>query len=401
MIPFYQAKEIILKNTEVLDTENIYFLDALHRVLADNVKSPVDLPHYNRSAMDGYAVIAQDIKDASKDKPAILTIIDEIKTGSVSRNRVKNKTAIKIMTGGMIPEGADTVVIKEDTKQGGNTLFVLKSVPAQKNICFIGEDIKKGNIGLKKDTYINSSHIALLSTIGVTAVPVYRKPKIAILTTGDELLNVEDQLEPGKVRDSNQYGLYSQVKESGGDPVILKSAKDTVNDLKEKVKKALHYDILITSGGASVGDYDFVDQVFKELGVKIFFSKVAIKPGKPVIFGKKDRTLIFGLPGYPVSTMISFYEFVQPSILKMQNIEKKLWQEVEAIIKEDISLKKGRRKILRTILEEHNGKLFVRLSTHQGSGNILSLAWANSLLEVDEETEFLPRGMKIKVKMLP
>ena len=400
MIPFHKAKEIILENAEALNSEKVHFLDAYHRVLAEDILSPIDLPHYNRSAMDGYAVRSQDIKNASHEHPAVLTVIDKIQAGYISHTKVENSTAIKIMTGGMLPEGADTIVIKEDTRLEGDRVFICKAIPSRKNICFIGEDIKKRHLVLKKGAFIDPSHIGVFAALGISIIPVYRKPKVAILSTGDELLDINDELEPGKVRNSNQYALYSLVQESDGVPHILNPARDIEEDLINKIQAGLESDILLTTGGVSVGDFDLVGDVFKKLAITLYFTEIAVKPGKPVIFGKKNKTLVFGLPGNPVSAMISFYEFVRPAIFKMQNSNRKLWHEVEAIVAEDIKLKKDSRKILRTSLEERDGQFYVKLAAHQGSGNILSMAWADSLLEVDEDTEIVPKGGKVKVRLL-
>ena len=236
--------------------------------------------------------------------------------------------------------------------------------------------------------------------MGRARVNVRRRPKVAILVTGNELLNVSQKLSPGKIRSSNQFGLYSQVKDAGGEPIILGIARDNPRDTRNKILQGLRYDMLLISGGVSVGDFDLVPGILKSLGLKIFIEKVAMQPGKPLIFGRKGKTLVFGLPGNPVSTMVCFYEFVRPCLLKMLGSNNVLLPKGEATLSEDIKLKPSRTKYLRAKTFFKDGKVFVRLTSHQGSGNVLSLAEADCLMEIEEGVTSVKRGTRVVVEYL-
>ena len=363
MIDLVKAKEIIDRESEGLGgMEEVSIVDSLNSVLFSDIYANTDLPSYDRSAMDGYAVCSENIEKASEEMPITLNIIDIVQAGNVSEKEVGNGEAIKIMTGGKVPAGADTVVMKEFTEEDGDDIVkVYKVVVKGKNICYRGEDIKKGGMVLKRGSKVTPAIIALCASLGISKVPVYKKPKVAILTIGNELLDIAEELKDGKIRDSNKYALISQVNECGIYPIIFKRADDTFEDIYKKVIEGLNCDFLLTSGGVSVGDFDLVKKVFEEAGVKMFFDKVAIKPGKPIVFGKKDKTLVFGLPGNPVSTMIAFYEFVRPVLLKFMGREDISLEETEAILDEDITKKPGRINILRVKTIKRDNKIFVSM----------------------------------------
>ncbi|MFV1951661.1 MAG: gephyrin-like molybdotransferase Glp [Nitrospinota bacterium] len=401
MIDIVKAKEIIDRESEGLGgVEEVSIVNSLNSVLFSDIYANTDLPPYDRSAMDGYAVCSEDIEKASEEMPITLNIIDMVQAGSVSEKEAGHGEAIKIMTGGKVPAGADTVVMKEFTEEDGDIVKVYKGVTKGKNICYRGEDIKKGGIVLKKGSKVTPAVIALCASLGISKVPVYKKPRVAILTLGNELLDIDEELRDGKIRDSNKYALISQVNECGIYPVILERADDTFEDIYKKVIEGLNCDLLLTSGGISVGDFDIVKKVFEEAGVKIFFDKAAIKPGKPIVFGKKDKTLIFGLPGNPVATMITFYEFVKPVILKFMGREDISLKETEAILDEDITIKPGRVNILRVRTIKRDNKIFVSMSGHQGSANLLSLALSDALLKIPQDKTDIKRGTKVKIQLL-
>jgi len=401
LIDIVKAKEIIDRESQGLGgMEEVSIVNGLNSVLFSDIYANTDLPPYDRSAMDGYAVRSEDIEKASEDIPIALNIIDMVLAGSVSEKEAGHGKAIKIMTGGKVPAGADTVVMKEFTEEDGDIVKVYKGVTKGKNICYRGEDIKKGRIVLKKGSKITPAVIALCASLGISKVSVYKKPKVAILTLGNELLDIDEELRDGKIRDSNKYALISQVNECGIYPVILERADDTFEDIYKKVIEGLNWDLLLTSGGISVGDFDLVKKVFEEAGVKIFFDKVAIKPGKPIVFGKKDKTLVFGLPGNPVSTMITFYEFVKPVILKFMGREDISLRETEAILDEDITIKPGRVKILRVRTIKRDNKIFVSMSGHQGSANLLSLALSDAFLKIPADKTEIKRGTKVTIQLL-
>ncbi|MBI5183438.1 MAG: molybdopterin molybdotransferase MoeA [Nitrospinae bacterium] len=402
MIDIVKAKEIIDRESEGLcEMDEVSIVDSLSCVLFHDIYATTDLPPYDRSAMDGYAVRSEDIEKASEEMPIILNIIDMVQTGKVSEKEVGNREAIKIMTGGKIPAGADTVVMKEFTEEEGDIVKVYKGVAKGRNICYRGEDIKEGGIVFKKGFKVTPAVIALCASLGISRLRVYRKPKVAILTIGDELLDIDEELKDGKIRDSNKYALISQLNECGIYPIILERAEDRFEDIYKKVNEGLNSDFLLTSGGVSVGDFDFVKKVFKEVGIKIFFDKVAIKPGKPTVFGKKDKTIVFGLPGNPVATMITFYEFVRPVIMRFMGREDLCLKETEAILDEDITVEPGRMKILRVKTIKRDNQIFVSIPpTHQGSANLLSLALSDALLKIPGDKSEIKKGTKVKIQLL-
>lgn len=402
MISSDLAKRIILQKAKPLaGSERVGFLDSLHRVLAQEVRATSDLPSFSRATVDGFALRSVDTKGASKHCHTWLRVIDIVRAGKPSKKILKSNEAIKIMTGGVIPQGADCVVMKEYAQIDGREVLIFKGSKRGDGISFKGESAKKGSVLLTKGNRITSGVISLLATLGLSAVKVYRRPKVAILVTGNELLGVNQKLTPGKIRSCNQYGLFSQVKETGGEPVMLGIARDNPKETRNKILRGFHYDVLLISGGVSVGDFDLVPGVLKSLGLKIFIEKVAMQPGKPLIFGKKKKTYVFGLPGNPVSTMVCFYEFIRPCLLKMSGGNDFSLPCGETILDEEIILKPERTKFLRGKVFLKDGRPFVRLTSHQGSGNILSLAEADCLLEVKEGVTRVAKGTRLMIEYLP
>jgi len=401
MISSNLAKKIILQHTKPLaSSERIRFLDSLGRVLAEDTRATSDLPPFSRATVDGFAIKSINVRGASKEHHVWLKIVDVVQAGRPSKKKLHPGEAIKIMTGGVIPAGTDCVIMKEFTECGKKSVCVFKDTKPGEGISFQGESAKKGSVLLKKGNRISAGVVSLLATLGLSQVSVYKKPKVAILVTGNELLNVNQKLSPGKIRSANQYGLFAQVKEAGGEPLILGIARDNPKDTHDKILRGLRSDVLLISGGVSVGDFDLVPGMLKKLGVKIFFHKVAMQPGKPLIFGKKGKTTVFGLPGNPVSTMVCFYEFIRPCLLKMSGCSDLTLPKGEAVLDEDIKLIPKRTKFLRAKTFLKNGKVLVRLTSHQGSGNVLSLAQANCLLEVAEGVTRVPKGTRVVVEYL-
>ncbi len=401
MIPAKLAKKIISLKTQPLGkTEHVGFLDSLHRVLAEDVRATSDLPPFSRATVDGFALRSSDTKGASKHCHSWLRVIDVVQAGKPSKKTLRSGEAIKIMTGGVLPKGADCVVMKEQTEFGRSGVCILKRVKKDEGISFRSESAKKGDMLLKKGNRVTSGVVSLLATLGLRRILTTARPKVAILVTGNELLGVGEKLSPGKIRSSNQFGLYSQVKDAGGEPFILGIARDNPREIRKKILQGFRSDMLLISGGVSVGDFDLVPGILKSLGLKIFIEKVAMQPGKPLIFGKKGKTLVFGLPGNPVSTMVCFYEFVRPCLLKMLGASDTNLLKGEATLDEDINLKPLRTKYLRAKTFFKNGKVFVRLTSHQGSGNVLSLAEADCLMEVEEGVTSVKRGTRVVVEYL-
>lgn len=401
MIKIEQALEIILDSVDTLPSEKAPLTKALDRVLAEDIYSDCDLPLLDNSAMDGYALKAADISDASKSNPKILEVIGNLKAGYLAAEPVGDKQAIKIMTGAIIPEGADSVVMVEDTEgEGKDKVKIFKEAKPGGNIRRRGEDIKKGELLISKGTLLHSSHIGILASLGKSDISVTRRPKIGVLATGDEVIDVDEELVPGKIRSSNTYTLFSQIQKCGGIPKNLGIAKDQSEDIEAKLGEASGCDLILTSGGVSMGDYDLVKSVLAKMGTDIKFWKVAIRPGKPLVFGRLKGRPVFGLPGNPVSSMVSFETFVRPAILKMLGQEESGGKEVEAFLQEDLKKKKGFRYFLRAQTRWEGGTYLTSTTGPQGSGILKSMMLANSLIILPEDEEDIEKGRKVRVRFL-
>jgi molybdopterin molybdotransferase len=330
-------------------------------------------------------------------------ITGEIQAGGGSlKQGVGKNTAIRIMTGAPIPEGADSVIPVELTEENvaKESIRVSRALKQHENIRFAGEDIKRGQVVLKKGKKLLSADIGLLAALNMPEISVYKRPRVAIISTGDELAEVGDELLPGKIRNSNAYTLYSEVKKYNGIPSYLGIAKDSVENIKNTFTRALDYDILISTGGVSMGKYDFVKDVLSELGVNIVIEKLKMKPGKPMIFGSKGATLIFGLPGNPVSTIVSFIEFVRPALLKMSGAEDLNKPELLAVADDDIRKTSGRREFIRGCFYIKNGTIHVTTTGPQGSGLLRSMSIANCLIVMPEESEGCSPGQNVSIQLI-
>lgn len=416
MIKVSQALQIILNSVKAIDSECVSLVDAQARVLSEDIYAGECIPGFDNSAMDGYAIASVDSKGASKDSPKILKVCGALKAGYMPTTIVKPNQAMRIMTGAQLPRGVDSVVMVEDTKikfqiqnsqpQKKEYIEIFKEVKPGENIRKAGEDVKNGELVISSGTLLKPAHIGLLASLGKAKVKVARRPKVAIVATGDEVMDVKGKLKPGKIRSSNTYTLYAQIIKSGGIPKNLGIAKDRLLELEKKIKRGLDCDIILTSGGVSVGDYDLVKVVLAKIGTNIKFWKIAMRPGKPLVFGTLFASggkgiLVFGLPGNPVSSMVSFEIFVRPAILKMlgqkYNDKKK---EVEAVVEEDIQKKSGFRYFLRANTRWEQGRYRTKTTGLQGSGILKSMALADSLIILPEDKEFVEKGEKVTVRFL-
>ncbi|MFQ5867964.1 MAG: gephyrin-like molybdotransferase Glp [bacterium] len=417
MIRFEDALKIVLENVKPLDTGRIRTLSALGYVLAQDIYSTLDLPSFDNSAIDGYALKSSDTQDVSKNNSKILEVIDDLPAGHVSTKRLKSGEGIRIMTGAPIPAGADAVIMVEDTKivdslqltdhrkkcgqrsMDYGKIEIFRKVKEGENIRRKGEDVKKGELVISKGKVICPAEIGMLASLNIQEVNVIKHPRVAILATGDELIDIGQDLEPGKVRNNNSYVLFTQVIKYGGIPVDLGVARDKKNEIGEKVVQGLSADILLISGGVSVGDYDLVKDVLIDLGMKMKFWKVAMKPGKPFVFGLIEGKPIFGLPGNPVSSMVTFEQFVRPAILKMRGITDLSRTLIKAIIKEEIKKKIGLRYFIPAIVKKENNQYFVTTTGPQGSGILKSMILSNGLIILPEEVTHAEVGEEVTVEL--
>lgn len=401
MILVEDAQKIILEKVQPLPPEKTPLLDTIGSVLHEDIFAPRDNPPADNSAMDGYALRFEDVSSINSENPALLKVIEDILAGRSPVKLIQPGEAARIMTGALVPNGADTVVMVEDTKKKNASVLILKSQKKGSHIRKQGEDFKKGDLLLSKGSRIKPSNIGIIATAGHAELSVYKKPVVAILSTGDELVDINTNAENYQIINSNSYILASQVLECGGRPFPLGIVPDRKEAIKEKLMSAGKADIIITSGGVSVGDYDFVKDVIKEMGNEIIIWKIAMKPGKPLAFFMLKNRPAFGLPGNPVSSFVSFEQFVRPAILKMRGHSELFRKTIRATLTAGVKKKNdGRKHFLRSNLTYQNGEYFVSVLRGQGSNMIASLAYSNSLLIIPETETELKSGQKVEVQVL-
>jgi molybdopterin molybdotransferase len=413
MLSVEEALDKILNEVEVLETESVPILDTLGQVLAEDIESGINVPPLDNSAMDGYAVRWEDTKGAGEKTPVFLRVIDTVMAGSISTKEVVTGTAMRIMTGAPVPRGADSVVQFEHTDdaktketapgQPVTRVGIMEETRPGLNIRKAGEDITRGTITLKKGTVIRPSEIGLMASVGYSKVRVVRRPVVAVLSTGNELVEVNKPLPEGKIHDSNAYSIASLVRRYGCVPKMLGIARDDEAELVSKLKEAQDADMVLTTGGVSMGDYDMVKDILARDGEMVFW-KVRVKPGKPLAFGKiKGRNKNIphlGLPGNAVSCMVSFELFVRPALLKMMGKKKIAKPVVEAILESTVKNDAGRRLYNRAIIEKRDGHYYARLTGPQSSGMLTSMALANGLVLIPEERETVNKGETVQALML-
>jgi len=411
MVSVEEALQKILSRIEVLEPERKPILDSLGQVLAEDVYSTIDIPPLDNSAMDGYAVKAEDTHGVSEASPKILSVTGKVAAGSMPKGEVKRGSAIRIMTGAPLPQGADAVVPFEDTDEVArkashrdlSQIGILREVREGMNVRRKGEDIAKGSLVLKKGTVLRPSEIGVLASLGRPTVAVIRRPIVSILATGDELTDIDQPLPAGKIYNSNTYTIAAEVRQYGGIAKILGIGRDSVRSLEQKIDEGLDSDMLITSGGVSKGDYDVVKDVLAKCG-EITLQTVCMKPGKPSAFGmigKGSRKIPhLGLPGNPVSSMVTFEQFARPAILKMMGKSNLAKPSIRAIMEDDIVNTDMRRLFARVTVAKRNGKYYARVTGPQGSGILTSMVKANGLAVIPENTKRVKKGDIVEVQML-
>lgn len=400
MIAFEEALRIVMDSVKVLPSEDRDILDAHEMVLAEDVVAQDDIPFDDNSAMDGYAVRLADLKGASEENPVSLRVVGEVPAGKVGTHRLDRGEAVRIMTGAPIPPGADAVVMQEKTQDCIDSVNVMTSVSKCENIRPRGEDIRKGETVLRKGRILTPADIGVLASVGMQKVKVVRRPRAAILATGDEIIGVDQPLEAGKVRNSNRYSLIPLMRTLGALPVDLGIARDDVGKITEKVKQALSNDILITTGGVSVGKYDLIHEVLRDLGMERKFWRVAMKPGRPLLVGVLNGVLIFGLPGNPVSCFVEAELFIGPAIRKMRGERRVslLWAEAELAAR--VQGKQGRAEFITAHTEFRDGRFLATPTPKQGSGKLSSASSANSLIYLSRDQTAAEENQMIKVVLL-
>ena len=403
-----EARERILSQFHPVKNETLPLSDSLQRVLARDVGAADDLPLFDNSSMDGFALHAADVTDAAPDSPRRLQVVADIPAGSSPAIALSPGQAARIMTGAKMPEGADAVVPVEDTdfdsRDAGTAapefVNVKKTVLAGENVRRRGMDLHRGDIVLRTGRQLRPQDLGLLAMLGVSSVTVYRKPRVALLSSGDELVDPDAPLEEGKIRDSNSYTLAAQIENAGAQALRLGVAKDDYESVRLLFERALYLrvDLILSSAGVSVGAFDYVKEVIETNG-RMDFWRVNMRPGKPVAFGEYRGVPVIGLPGNPVSAFVGFEVFVRPAILKLGGFPQEVRQTVRVRCEEEIE-SDGRESYLRGEVRHVDGVPTARLTGHQGSGNLHSLVQANALLIIPAGVKCVPAGQEVNAWML-
>jgi molybdopterin molybdotransferase len=377
-------------------SELVPLAECPNRILREDIVADSDYPRFDKAIRDGFAVRSEDVAEV----PAVLRVAGESRAGLAAPIDVREKTCCEIMTGAPLPHGANAVVMVEHTERVSvETVRVLRSVREGEGLLRRAAELRQGEKVLESGRKIQIADIGTLASVGRSEVRVSRKPRVAILATGDELVEVNQAPDPGQIRNSNSYTLYAQVVEAGAEPVLLGIGRDNLEDLRTRIGQALEHDIALVSGGVSMGKYDFVEAVFAEFGIEVLFDSVAMKPGKPTVFGHRRDTFVFGLPGNPVSTIVAFHMFVRPlilSLLKAANIQSKT---VKAKMEAPARRDSARAAIVPALVRFDGESFRIKTAPWKGSSDLSALSRANALivipqgdgvLETGEWAEFIP-----------
>ncbi|MDO8988974.1 MAG: molybdopterin molybdotransferase MoeA [Sideroxyarcus sp.] len=392
-----EAQRVILGAVATLGVESVKMERSLGRVLAEDIKANRNLPPYDVSAMDGFAVRSVDIANT----PATLELIEEIQAGSLPTKTVQAGQCSRIMTGAPVPQGADAVIRVEDSKViSTNSIQIAVAVKPGNFIRPHGEHMHTGDVVLKAGTEITPGVIGVLATVKAAQFSVYRRPCVAILSTGNELEGMDEPIDPNKIPDSNTYAVMAQVQALGIEPVLLGIARDDPAELEEYLQRGLDYDMLLVSGGTSMGEYDYVRPCMEKLGVKMIFWRVQTRPGHPLTFGMTDKTVIFGLPGYPVSSMVSFEEFVLPALRHMTGNQRLHRRTITARLAHPVKTQPGRTEFIRVLLTHTDAGYVANTTGTQSSGVLLSMARADGLMVVPADCKGLAEGDQVTVQLL-
>ncbi len=389
LIDYSEAERLVLENTRRLPVEGVPLVEAQGLALAEEVRAKFDSPPFDNSAVDGYALRSADAEAGRSFK-----VVDEAPAGRPASKSVGEGEAIKIFTGGVIPEGADAVVMVENTTGWGEEFELKKAASPGQNVRRSGEDVREADVILREGTEVGPPEIALAATQGYGVLPVYRRPKVVVLSTGTELVEpgVRD-LSPGEIYDSNSFAMISQAHEIGAEARRISAASDEAGVIRDAVREALETaDVVVTSGGVSVGEKDLVKGTMLELGVEQVFWGVKFKPGKPLFFGIRDDVRFFGLPGNPVSAMVCFELFVRPALMQMMGRKDERRRRIEVYFEEDIKNRFGRMHAMRVSLERTQRGWLARSVGAQGSGLVSSLTKADALALIGPESEGVRAG---------
>jgi molybdopterin molybdotransferase len=390
MISVEEAFRTIQAHLRPLPAERVPLIEAAGRVLSEPIVAPANIPPFDNSAMDGYAVRAADLTAATELDPVPLKVVGAIAAGAAGGPAVAPGTAVRIMTGAPLPEGADAVIMREETREFEDRIEALAPVAIDEHIRRAGEDVKKGAVVFAGGHALNPAALGVLASLGFSEVTVRRRPTVAILGTGDELVPLGQPLGAGQIHDSSAIALEALVRGMGALPIPLGIARDDAADLRAKILEGAHHDVLLTTGGVSVGDHDLVKTVLGELG-ELDVWRINMQPGKPLAFGRIGGTLVFGLPGNPVSSLVAFEVFVRPALRALQGHQRLHRPQFKATLLQPITKQQVRRQYLRAVVDSEGGSFNVMLTGPQGSHQLTSVARANALLVLGEgERRYLP-----------
>ncbi|EOU1684266.1 molybdopterin molybdotransferase MoeA [Clostridium perfringens] len=399
-IALEEALEILNKNTKALKSEVVSIKDSLKRVLYGDVKSKINNPPFNKSVFDGYAFRSEDSKGTSKENPIELKIVDEIFAGMWPEIEIKHGEAVRIMTGALIPVGADCVLKQEETERHGDLVKIFKEMKVNENISFMGEDIKIGETLIKKGKRLDYADLGIMASSGISEVLVYKKPRVSIISTGDEVCDINSTLKPGKIYDSNLYSLSARIEELGYNVLSMEHVGDNIIKIGKAIEKAFEKsDIVFTTGGASVGEKDLMQKVSESIGFEKLFWKIKIKPGSAVVCSKKEEKILISLSGNPNAALTTF-ELLGKSVLKKlegeeENINIK---REKGILMDSFNKKSPQRRFLRgnVIYDEKGAKVYIT-QIKSGNGILSSLLNANCLIEIEKGNEGLNKGEVVNI----
>jgi molybdopterin molybdotransferase len=400
MIRVEEALKHILDSVSPLGLEKVNILDALGRVIGEDVYAGRPIPPRDNSAMDGYALRAGDTSGASEAAPAILEIVEDIPAGCIPEKRIGRGQAARIMTGAPVPEGADAVVRMEESRKEDGRVAILLEAAVGQDIRRAGEDVQSGEKVLSRGEVVRPAEVGMLAALGRSFISVHQRPLVAVIATGDELVEIDETPSPWRIVSSNSYSLAALVLDCGAIPLQIGIAKDRREDLVAKFQAARRADLIVSSGGVSVGDYDLVKEVMRDEGNRMQFWRVAMKPGRPLAFGALENVPIAGLPGNPVSSMVSFEQFIRPAILKMMGHVNLFRRTIRARLDEDIDKISGIRHFIRARIRREGGEYVALTTGDQGSGILKSMVRANGLIVLPEEATKVRAGEIVTVQLL-
>jgi molybdopterin molybdotransferase len=400
MVSIEEALKRILDSVSPLGLEKVSVLDALGRVIGEDIYAGRAIPPKDHSAMDGYALRSVDTRRTSPENPVVLDVIEDIPAGAIPKMRIEAGQAARIMTGAPLPKGADAIVRMEDTRTEADRVVILTKASKGQDIRRAGDDVRIGEKVISRGEIIRPAEVGMLASLGRSFIFTYQRPLVAIVATGDELGAIDEPPSPWKIVGSNSYSLTALVRECGGIPLQIGIAKDLREDLLAKFRAAMGADLILSSGGVSMGDFDLIKEIMKESGNRMHFWQVAMKPGRPLAFGSLGDVPIVGLPGNPVATAVCFEQFIRPALLKMMGHANLFRRTVRARLVEDIKKKKGMRHFIRARIRQDGEDYVVVATSEQGSDVLKSMVRANGLIILPEEATVIRKGATVKVQLL-